>query len=93
MIKVINCKNRSCINKLIDFLNLRRNEKNEYFVRANNMYDKITDLNQNNQVTIPKSLSEILLGKKNNHLLLPIAMEGGEALENKIDNLYHLVSF
>jgi len=28
MIKVINCKNRNYINKLIDFLNLRRNEKN-----------------------------------------------------------------
>lgn len=68
-----------------------KSEKYEYFARANNMYDKITDLNQNNQVTIPKSLSEILLGKKNNHLLLPIAMEGGEALENKIDNLYHFI--
>ena len=41
-----------------------KSEKYEYFARANNMYDKITDLNQNNQVTIPKSLSEILLGKK-----------------------------
>ena len=66
-------------------------EKYECFARAKKMYDKITDLNQNNQVTIPKSLSEILLGKKNNDLLLPIAIEGGEALENKIDNLYHFI--
>ena len=28
MIKVINCNNKNYINKLIKFLNLRRNEKN-----------------------------------------------------------------
>ena len=42
----------------------KKSEKNEYFARANIMYDKINDLNKNNQVTIPRSLSEILLGKK-----------------------------
>ena len=36
-----------------------KSEKNEYFVRANIMYEKISDLNQKNKVSIPKSLSEI----------------------------------
>ncbi len=62
------------------------------FAEANLMYDKIEFLSlQNPKVAIPKSLSEIIKNKKNNILSLPISMEGGEAIENSIENLHHFI--
>ena len=37
-------------------------------------------------VQIPKNLEEIKDGITNNKLLLPVSMEGGEGLENDINN-------
>jgi len=63
------------------------------FAEANLMYDKIKALSKNNpNVSIPTSLSDILENKKNNILSIPISMEGGEAIENSIENLHHFIS-
>ena len=63
------------------------------FREANLMYDKIESLSlQNPLVSIPKSLNEVLENKKNKILSIPIAMEGGEAIENSIENLHHFIS-
>ena len=63
-----------------------------YFSYANSMYDKIESLSlHNSAISIPKSLSEIKENKKNKILSIPISMEGGEALENSIENLYHFI--
>ena len=40
---------------------------------------------------IPKNLEEIKDGITNNKLLLPVSMEGGEAIENNLNNLYHFI--
>jgi membrane dipeptidase len=62
------------------------------FVEANLMYDKIESLSLPNPlISIPKSLNEILENKKSNILSIPISMEGGEAIENSIENLYHFI--
>ena len=62
------------------------------FTEANLMYDKIESLSLNNPlVDIPKSLSEIIENKNNNILSLPISIEGGEAIENSIENLHHFI--
>ena len=62
------------------------------FNEANLMYDKIESFSSlNPAVTIPRSLSEIIDNKKNNILSTPISMEGGEAIENSIENLHHFI--
>ena len=63
-----------------------------YFELASNMYEKLKALENINGVSIPLTLEEIKLAKKNNQLSLPIAMEGGEALENKIENLEYFIN-
>ena len=63
-----------------------------FFELANNMYDKLSALSEDTSVVIPKSVNEIKSAKKNNQLCLPIAMEGGEALENKIENLEYFIN-
>ena len=57
-----------------------------YFDFASQMYDKLDALNNIEGVTVPRTLHEIKLAKEKNELSLPIGMEGGEALENKIEN-------
>ena len=67
-------------------------KKKSAFTEANLMYDKIEFLSSSNPaVDIPNSLTDILENKKNNILSLPISMEGGEAIENSIENLYHFI--
>jgi membrane dipeptidase len=62
------------------------------FTEANLMYDKIEFLSsQNSAINIPKSLSDIINNKKNDVLSIPIAIEGGEAIENSIENLHHFI--
>ena len=62
------------------------------FRHANFMYDKIENIVlTNNMLSIPKNLDEIVENKKNNLLSLPIAMEGGEAIENSINNLNYFI--
>ena len=63
----------------------------KHFEKANKMFDKLLALGLVEDVIIPKNLSEILESYKQNKLSIPISMEGGEALENKIDNLYHFI--
>jgi len=62
------------------------------FEHANCMYDKIENIVlTNNMLSIPKNLDEIIENKNNNLLSLPIAMEGGEPIENSINNLNHFI--
>ena len=62
------------------------------FKHANLMYDKIEELASNSAfVSIPKTIEEILENKKNNILSIPIAIEGGEAIENSIEKLHHFI--
>ena len=67
-------------------------ENTSAFTQANLMYDRIEYLSSNNaSVSISKSLNQIIENKQNNILSIPIAMEGGEAIENSIENLYHFI--
>ena len=43
-------------------------------------------------MSVPITLHDIKTAKQNNQLSLPIAMEGGEALENKIENLEYFIN-
>ena len=62
------------------------------FQKANEMYDKLEELSNNNDlVDIPKNLDSIINNKSNGVLSVPIGIEGGEAIENSIDNLFHFI--
>ena len=63
-----------------------------YFDFASKMYDKLKALNTINGVTVPVTLEDIKSAKEKNELSLPIGMEGGEALENKIENLEYFIN-
>jgi len=63
-----------------------------YFKFASKMYEKLKALQNLEGVSIPISLEEIKLSKQNNLLSLPIGMEGGEALENKLENLEYFIN-
>ena len=83
----------SCINLqiLIVWVSSKSDEPN-FFNKANRMFDDIEKLSNEEDVVIPKNLRDILKGINNDKLLLPISMEGGEAIENDIQNLYHFIS-
>ncbi len=63
-----------------------------YFEFASRMYEKLKALDSLEGVTVPVTLEEIISAKNNNQLSLPIAIEGGEALENKIENLEYFIN-
>ena len=66
--------------------------KNKAFRRANEFYDKLEKLEkENNYFKITKNLDDIINAKKNNILATPISLEGGEALEETVENLYHFI--
>ena len=55
------------------------------------MYDEIERISSHEEIVIPKKLSDISEAIEKNKLILPISMEGGEGLENDINNLYHFI--
>ena len=63
----------------------------EFFERANKMYDEIEKISSNEKIVIPRNFSDISEGINDNKLMLPIAMEGGEGIENNINNLFHFI--
>jgi len=63
-----------------------------YFEYASRMYEKLKALDSLEGVSVPITLDDIKSAKKNNELSLPVAMEGGEALENKIENLEYFIT-
>ena len=66
--------------------------KESAYEKANAMYDKIEQISSSHQsVNIPKNLKQILENKKENILSIPISIEGGEAIENSLDKLYHFI--
>ena len=83
----------SCINLqiLIIWVSSKSVEP-DFFNKANRMYDELEKLSYDDDVLIPKNLKEILEGFNNDKLLLPISMEGGEAIENNLENLYHFIN-
>ena len=82
----------SCINLQILIIWVSSKSSNpDFFKKANRMYDEIEKLSIIKDVQIPKNLEEIKDGITNNKLLLPVSMEGGEAIENNLNNLYHFI--
>ena len=63
----------------------------KFFERANKMYDEIEKISSNEKIVIPSKFSDISEGINDNKLMLPIAMEGGEGIENNINNLFHFI--
>ncbi len=62
------------------------------FQRANKLYDKLEYLEkENNYIKIISTFSEINFAKNKNILAIPISIEGGESLEDKIENLHHFI--
>ena len=62
-----------------------------FFKRADKMYDEIERISSHEEIIIPKKISDINEAIDKNKTMLPIAMEGGEGLENDINNLYHFI--
>ncbi len=83
----------SCINLQILIIWVSSKAKNpNFFNKANRMFDELEKLSNIENVKIPRSIEDIIEGINNNELLLPISMEGGEALENNLENLYHFIN-
>ena len=62
------------------------------FIRANKFFDKLEYLEkENNFIKITKTVSEINHAKNKKILATPISIEGGESLEDKIENLHHFI--
>ena len=84
---------KSCINLQILIIWVSSKAKNpNFFNKANRMFDELEKLSNIENVKIPRSIKDIIEGINKNELLLPISMEGGEALENNLDNLYHFIN-
>ena len=83
----------SCIDLQILIIWVSSKAKNpNFFNKANRMFDELEKLSNIENVKIPRSIKDIIEGINNNELLLPISMEGGEALENNLENLYHFIN-
>ena len=84
----------SCIDLEVLVVWVANNEsKNRAFARANELYDKLEYLEKENHfLKITKNLEDIKKTKINNFLATPIAIEGGEPLEDKIENLYYFIN-
>ena len=86
--------NESCID--LEVFVVWINDKNLQegaFKKANKLYDKLEVLEkENNFIKITKSARDIYRAKNNNILSTPISIEGGEPIEDKIENLYHFIN-
>ena len=84
----------SCIDLEVFVVWIDRNHsKEETFNRANKLYDILETLERENKFfKITKTVSDIYAAKNNNILAAPISIEGGEPLEDKIENLYHFIN-
>tara|TARA_Y100000590_G_scaffold426297_1_gene535233 strand:- start:107 stop:1189 length:1083 start_codon:yes stop_codon:yes gene_type:complete len=61
------------------------------FEQAMNLLKKLQDLERNNNIKIIKNLEEILNSKKEKVLATPFSLEGGEPIEDKIENLHYFI--
>ena len=69
-----------------------KKSKASHFVKAKEFFSKLEFLEKNNSyIKITKNVEEIKNAKTNNILAAPISLEGGEALENKIENLHYFI--
>ena len=85
--------NNSCIDLevFVVWINGKDSEEGP-FIRANKFFDKLESLEkENNFIKITKTVSEINHAKNKKILATPISIEGGESLEDKIENLHHFI--
>ena len=61
------------------------------FTKAKEFYEKLVLLEKNNNIKITTNLAEIEESKKNNVLAIPFSIEGGEFINNKIENLHYFI--
>ncbi len=65
---------------------------NNPFDRAIKLYEKLLELEQKNNIKIVKNLKEIQNSKRNKILSTPFSIEGGNIIENKIENLHYFIN-
>ena len=67
--------------------------KNNEFNRANELIDKLEEIEKKiNSLIIVKSIEDLNYAKKNLLLAAPFGIEGGECLEGNINNLEHFIN-
>ena len=78
---------------LIIFVGWESSKESNYnhFELATRMYEKLITLSKEEDVNIVNNLEEIQSSYKHDQLSIPISMEGGEAIENKIENLHFFI--
>ena len=83
----------SCINLEVFVVWIAdKNSKERAYFKANELFDKLEDLEKENDfIKITKTVKDIKETIKNNILATPIAIEGGEPLEENIENLHHFI--
>lgn len=62
------------------------------FNNAIKLYDKLLELEQKSNIKIIKNLQDIKNCKKNKILSAPFSIEGGDIIENKIENLHFFIN-
>ena len=82
----------SCIDLEVFVIWIPGNKFEDAFYKANKYYEILENLEKENNIKIIKNLDDIDTAKKNNYLSTPFALEGGEAIENNIENLYHFIN-
>ena len=82
----------SCIDLEVFVIWIPGNKFEGAFFKANKYYEILLNLEKENNIKITKNLDDINNAKKNNYLSTPFALEGGEAIENNIENLYHFIN-
>ena len=82
----------SCIDLEVFVIWIPGNKFEDAFYKANKYYEILENLEKENNIKIIKNLDDINTAKKNNYLSTPFALEGGEAIENNIENLYHFIN-
>ena len=82
----------SCIDLEVFVIWIPKSHENKSpFLRANQLYKKLKELEKNNNIKIVKTFEEITRAKKENILATPFSIEGGECIEDKIENLYYFI--
>ena len=62
------------------------------FYRANEFINKLEEIEKSTtSIKIVKNIDDIYFAKKNKILATPFSLEGGEPIEDNIENLYHFI--
>ena len=83
---------KSCIDLEVFVIWIPQNQQNSNsFDQAIKLYDKLLQLEKKNNIKIVKNLKEIQNCKRNKILSTPFSLEGGDIIENKIENLHYFI--